>query len=615
MRSQRAAASAVAASAAATAAAASSAARLSREAELEERMLRQQQESLASDGRGWEPHDWRWRPLVEGGGCGAESPDATAADAEAEAAIAAYARATDDLEAPLRGLRLMIPQGGGDDNESSPPLALLAFLRRGLDEACARALEEEEKRKGDGAHNDALRVLVLGGGAPLALAASAAAKQAGWHGCSTVLVEPSPWGRRAAEDLLDAAADADDEAAVNPSSFSFAVVASPAQAAEGGGWAQCDSAATTAAAAHVVVTDLFCSGAVAMPPAPPPPTPPPSPPSSRPADPSSSCCCYGGAGGSPFALGLLGALRAAAACGAIDSSKGRTPTALVPRALRLHVALAGASLAPDPAVTRGVDLCPALDRAYLWAPPGSGGLVSRQGPGGRVRALSAPFVAAEVDLARAAAAGRGGGDGGAASAPLLACTTTRVDAVVSGDEDHVSECNACLVWTEPVLSAADGGGGGGARLSPPMPLPAERAALWLPPHRPLPLRKGDALMVRATVAAGRSAALALEFADADADDDDDDEAEDHDSNAGAVVVARPSLPPLPLDRPRCGALLPSWHAEMISDAERNAAYDRAIRRAVERVAPEKSGGCAPLPPPRVLDVGAGSGLLSILAAR
>ena len=48
--------------------------------------------------------------------------------------------------------------------------------------------------------------------------------------------------------------------------------------------------------------------------------------------------------------------------------------------------------------------------------------------------------------------------------------------------------------------------------------------------------------------------------------------------------------------------VPAWHFPMMNDAARNAAYDRAIRRAMR-------------PGMHVLDIGAGSGLLSLMAAR
>lgn len=51
-----------------------------------------------------------------------------------------------------------------------------------------------------------------------------------------------------------------------------------------------------------------------------------------------------------------------------------------------------------------------------------------------------------------------------------------------------------------------------------------------------------------------------------------------------------------------GGKLAAWHAQMLADGKRNQAYDRAIRKAVT----EKT---------KVLDIGAGSGLLSLMAAR
>jgi type II protein arginine methyltransferase len=51
----------------------------------------------------------------------------------------------------------------------------------------------------------------------------------------------------------------------------------------------------------------------------------------------------------------------------------------------------------------------------------------------------------------------------------------------------------------------------------------------------------------------------------------------------------------------CGRAAPAWHFPMVADDERNAAYDAALRRAA--------------PGQRVLDIGAGSGLLAMMAAR
>lgn len=51
----------------------------------------------------------------------------------------------------------------------------------------------------------------------------------------------------------------------------------------------------------------------------------------------------------------------------------------------------------------------------------------------------------------------------------------------------------------------------------------------------------------------------------------------------------------------CAGVAPAWHFPMMADATRNEAYDRALRRAA--------------PGRRVLDIGAGSGLLAMMAAR
>ena len=68
-------------------------------------------------------------------------------------------------------------------------------------------------------------------------------------------------------------------------------------------------------------------------------------------------------------------------------------------------------------------------------------------------------------------------------------------------------------------------------------------------------------------------------------------------------------PDVPLLRHRmrvaATAVVPAWHVPMMNDAPRNEAFERAIRRAVAARGPE----C------RVLDIGTGSGLLSMMAAR
>ena len=58
------------------------------------------------------------------------------------------------------------------------------------------------------------------------------------------------------------------------------------------------------------------------------------------------------------------------------------------------------------------------------------------------------------------------------------------------------------------------------------------------------------------------------------------------------------------------AIVPRWHYDMILDAERNAAYNMAIQKAVAAKKSFKSGSKV-----HCLDMGAGSGLLSMMAAR
>lgn len=61
-------------------------------------------------------------------------------------------------------------------------------------------------------------------------------------------------------------------------------------------------------------------------------------------------------------------------------------------------------------------------------------------------------------------------------------------------------------------------------------------------------------------------------------------------------------------RPR-HAWVPRWHFDMVLDEQRNAAYEKAIVRAIEI---KHALGCKEV---SVLDIGAGSGLLSLMAAR
>jgi 2-polyprenyl-3-methyl-5-hydroxy-6-metoxy-1,4-benzoquinol methylase len=61
-------------------------------------------------------------------------------------------------------------------------------------------------------------------------------------------------------------------------------------------------------------------------------------------------------------------------------------------------------------------------------------------------------------------------------------------------------------------------------------------------------------------------------------------------------------------RPR-HAHVPRWHFDMVQDAQRNAAYERAIARMVGL---QRAAGAQEV---SVLDIGAGSGILSLMAAR
>lgn len=61
-------------------------------------------------------------------------------------------------------------------------------------------------------------------------------------------------------------------------------------------------------------------------------------------------------------------------------------------------------------------------------------------------------------------------------------------------------------------------------------------------------------------------------------------------------------------RPR-HAFIPRWHFDMVLDTLRNNAYEKAIRSAIEF---KRGMGTTDV---RVLDIGTGSGILSLMAAR
>ena len=85
---------------------------------------------------------------------------------------------------------------------------------------------------------------------------------------------------------------------------------------------------------------------------------------------------------------------------------------------------------------------------------------------------------------------------------------------------------------------------------------------------------------------------------------------------GKAPLDRDGLP-LPLDaavdglNSLVGTLVPRWHFRMLNDATRNAKFADAIVKAVRRWKRKKREG----KPLRVLDIGAGTGLLSMVAAR
>lgn len=83
----------------------------------------------------------------------------------------------------------------------------------------------------------------------------------------------------------------------------------------------------------------------------------------------------------------------------------------------------------------------------------------------------------------------------------------------------------------------------------------------------------------------------------------------HDEALAVLMQAAARWPDAPLIRHRlrqaASAVVPSWHVPMMNDIRRNDAFERAIRRAIAKHGPST----------RVLDIGSGSGLLSMMAAR
>jgi type III protein arginine methyltransferase len=81
-----------------------------------------------------------------------------------------------------------------------------------------------------------------------------------------------------------------------------------------------------------------------------------------------------------------------------------------------------------------------------------------------------------------------------------------------------------------------------------------------------------------------------------------DPARAHDLAAQAMALEPDNAEIQAIGRALVARLVPGWHARMVKDEPRNAAFQRAIERAVE-------------PGKRVLDIGSGSGLLAMMAAR
>ncbi|GBF95772.1 hypothetical protein Rsub_08208 [Raphidocelis subcapitata] len=555
--------------------------RAAREASARRELLGQVQRGMAAFE--WEPEDFEWRPTwlappdhgpssgrdlrcaaastsgVSGSGSGpAGKPPASGG----RTAAAAAPPPQGDLRL-VAGLTVALA-----DLESPARGAALAGDGAALD-WYARALATALRARGGApCAGDDAAVLVLGGGGGglLALAAAAAGAR------HVTVIERTPLGARAARALLDANA-----AALEAAGCAVELAPAPLErcygAAAGGGWPAAPlperrgggdgggQAPDGGPPLHIlrsppaglVVTDLAADASL-------------------------------------LGLGLLRALQLAASHGLAAPGARLVPERVAVMGAPAECCVPGAG---------GFDLEAAL-RRFKWHPGLAPADLAGE-PG--LRLLSAPARLAELPLERllsAAAAvaarapphqGAAGGCGVPAAAPppleraaLRALRgSARVEAAGPG-----GRCHAAALWIQlhapgagalapPLPTARDGGGsgpaGGGVAVSGSL-----RGALsYL--SAPVDFQPGAAAVLSlAPAQEGCSLAAAVRPA-----------------GAGAVAAAAPG--------PR-HALLPAWHWPMLADAARNGAYDTAIRSAVAA----RRGA-------RVLDIGAGSGLLSLMAAR
>lgn len=184
------------------------------------------------------------------------------------------------------------------------------------------------------------------------------------------------------------------------------------------------------------------------------------------------------------------------------------------------------------------------------------------------RALTPPCTLLELDCCAVQAAEEGG-----TAAPLAGGW---VDTIALADGD----AHALVTW----LEFGEGAAALGTGWAPPPDddglgdlgfTHRTQHAHFAPRGAPWRLRAGEALRCRASVTP---------------------------TGVAAEVAGRPSCPPSAVP-------LPSYHSPMLCDAARNDAYAEGIAAAVASFSAERGR------PPRALDVGAGSGLLSFLLAR
>lgn len=226
---------------------------------------------------------------------------------------------------------------------------------------------------------------------------------------------------------------------------------------------------------------------------------------------------------------------------------------------------------------------------------------SEEGPKNS-RCLSAALPLVEIDLnstadmARYATAASGGSSSFSSSSARQQDRHQPTEHTLVIDAPGV--LNACSYWFElgmpnggqlrlgpPELRSApgvvDGGGGHGTRSTSPRPaqVRAKRQQLRF-------------LGYERTVAPGERVRLVVRVSD-----------------THGLVIDCPLPDSDPVARwPRINLL--AYHFHMIADEGRNGAFDRALVRAI-RTFREEHGGR----PPRVLDIGSGSGLLAMMAAR